>query len=76
MDEACTRPILASPRGEATDPMDKGSAPGDQLSGARANVAPHSVVMKRESLLAGHAYAGCPTRPAQEKPAALAGAGD
>ena len=38
MDEACTRPILASPRGEATDPMDKGSAPGDQLSGARANV--------------------------------------
>jgi len=31
--------------------------------GARASVAPHSVVMKRESLLEGHAYAGCPTRP-------------
>lgn len=31
--------------------------------GARTYVAPHSVVMKRESLLPGHAYAGCPTRP-------------
>jgi non-ribosomal peptide synthetase-like protein len=36
--------------------------------GARASVAPHSVVMKRESLLEGHAYAGCPTRPVQERP--------
>jgi len=30
--------------------------------GAGARVAPHSVVMKRESLLPGHSYAGCPTR--------------
>ncbi|HEU5238056.1 MAG TPA: hypothetical protein VFU37_13050, partial [Pyrinomonadaceae bacterium] len=30
--------------------------------GAGAHVAPHSVVMKRESLLPGHSYAGCPTR--------------
>jgi len=30
--------------------------------GAGAHVAAHSVVMKRESLLAGHSYAGCPTR--------------
>jgi len=45
--------------------------------GVRANVAPHSVVMKRESLLAGQAYAGCPTRPVQATPqAALAAAGD
>jgi non-ribosomal peptide synthetase-like protein len=34
--------------------------------GARTNVAPHSVVMKRESLLPDHAYAGCPTRPIQD----------
>jgi non-ribosomal peptide synthetase-like protein len=34
--------------------------------GARASVAPHSVVMKRESLLAGRSYAGCPTCPVQE----------
>ncbi|HKQ06443.1 MAG TPA: amino acid adenylation domain-containing protein [Blastocatellia bacterium] len=45
--------------------------------GVRANVAPHSVVMKRESLLAGQAYAGCPTRPVQVTPqAAMAAAGD
>ena len=31
--------------------------------GARTHVAPHSVVMKRESLLEGHSYCGCPTRP-------------
>ena len=31
--------------------------------GARANVSPHSVVMKRESLLPGRSYAGCPTHP-------------
>ena len=31
--------------------------------GAGARVAPHSVVMKRESLLPGHSYSGCPTRP-------------
>ncbi|HLG14753.1 MAG TPA: amino acid adenylation domain-containing protein [Blastocatellia bacterium] len=31
--------------------------------GARTHVAPHSVVMKRESLLPGHSYAGCPTQP-------------
>ncbi len=30
--------------------------------GAAARVAPHSVVMKRESLLPGRSYAGCPTR--------------
>ncbi|MEN3334143.1 MAG: hypothetical protein V7641_3508 [Blastocatellia bacterium] len=36
--------------------------------GARATVAPHSVVMKRESLLAGRSYAGCPTRPVQATP--------
>ena len=30
--------------------------------GAGAHVAAHSVVMKRESLLPGHSYAGCPTR--------------
>jgi non-ribosomal peptide synthetase-like protein len=30
--------------------------------GAGAHVAPHSVVMKRESLLPGHSYVGCPTR--------------
>lgn len=29
----------------------------------RTRVAPHSVVMKRERLLAGRSYAGCPTRP-------------
>jgi non-ribosomal peptide synthetase-like protein len=34
--------------------------------GARTSVAPHSVVMKRESLLAGRCYAGCPTHPVQE----------
>ncbi len=33
--------------------------------GDRSRVAPHSVVMKRESLLPGHSYAGCPTRPLQ-----------
>lgn len=32
--------------------------------GARTHVAPHSVVMKRETLLADRSYAGCPTRPA------------
>jgi non-ribosomal peptide synthetase-like protein len=32
--------------------------------GAGARVAPHSVVMKREHLLPGWAYGGCPTRPA------------
>jgi non-ribosomal peptide synthetase-like protein len=31
--------------------------------GEETNVAPHSVVMKRESLLPNHRYAGCPTRP-------------
>jgi non-ribosomal peptide synthetase-like protein len=31
--------------------------------GEGARVAPHSVVMKRERLLPGHSYAGCPTRP-------------
>jgi non-ribosomal peptide synthetase-like protein len=36
--------------------------------GVRASVAPHSVVMKRESLLAGRSYAGCPTHPVQETP--------
>lgn len=31
--------------------------------GARTRVAPHSVVMKHESLLPGHSYEGFPTRP-------------
>lgn len=31
--------------------------------GEGAYVAPHSVVMKRESLLPGHSYSGCPTKP-------------
>jgi non-ribosomal peptide synthetase-like protein len=31
--------------------------------GAGARVAPHSVVMKRESLLPGRSYSGCPTHP-------------
>jgi non-ribosomal peptide synthetase-like protein len=31
--------------------------------GGRAHVAPHSVVMKRESLLPGRTYSGCPTHP-------------
>lgn len=31
--------------------------------GARSRVAPHSVVMKRESLLPDHSYIGAPTRP-------------
>ena len=31
--------------------------------GAGTHVAPHSVVMKRESLLPGRSYSGCPTRP-------------
>lgn len=31
--------------------------------GARTWVSPHSVVMKRERLLPGRSYAGCPTRP-------------
>ncbi|MFN0110430.1 MAG: phosphopantetheine-binding protein, partial [Blastocatellia bacterium] len=31
--------------------------------GEAAYVAPHSVVMKRESLLPGHSYSGCPTKP-------------
>jgi non-ribosomal peptide synthetase-like protein len=31
--------------------------------GARTHVAPHSVVMKRETLLADRSYAGCPTHP-------------
>lgn len=34
--------------------------------GARAHVAPHSVVMKSEVLLPGRSYAGCPTRPVQQ----------
>ena len=33
--------------------------------GASSHVSPHSVVMKRESLLAGRSYAGVPTRPVQ-----------
>jgi non-ribosomal peptide synthetase-like protein len=33
--------------------------------GIRTHVAPHSVVMKRESLLTGRSYAGCPTHPVQ-----------
>jgi non-ribosomal peptide synthetase-like protein len=44
--------------------------------GARARVAPHSVVMKRESLLAGRSYAGCPTRPVPEVQKAMAACGD
>ena len=44
--------------------------------GAGARVAPHSVVMKRESLLAGRSYAGCPTRPVQETQRALTASGD
>jgi non-ribosomal peptide synthetase-like protein len=44
--------------------------------GARARVAPHSVVMKRESLPAGRSYAGCPTRPMPEAQKALAVPGD
>jgi non-ribosomal peptide synthetase-like protein len=35
--------------------------------GARTQVAPHSVVMKRESLLPGHSYSGCPTRPVKSR---------
>ena len=35
--------------------------------GARTHVAPHSVVMKRESLLPGHSYSGCPTRPVKSR---------
>ena len=35
--------------------------------GARAHVAPHSVVMKRESLLPGRSYAGCPTHPVKTR---------
>jgi non-ribosomal peptide synthetase-like protein len=35
--------------------------------GEGTHVAPHSVVMKRESLLAGRSYAGVPTRPFQPK---------
>jgi non-ribosomal peptide synthetase-like protein len=35
--------------------------------GERTHVAAHSVVMKRESLLAGRAYSGVPTRPVQSK---------
>jgi acetyltransferase-like isoleucine patch superfamily enzyme len=38
--------------------------------GARAQVAPHSVVMKRESLLPGRSYTGCPTQPSGNKPIA------
>jgi non-ribosomal peptide synthetase-like protein len=33
--------------------------------GERTYVTPHSVVMKRERLLPGRAYAGCPTQPLQ-----------
>jgi acetyltransferase-like isoleucine patch superfamily enzyme len=44
--------------------------------GERTHVAPHSVVMKRESLLSRRAYAGCPTRPlradSRNKPLATA----
>jgi acetyltransferase-like isoleucine patch superfamily enzyme len=29
----------------------------------RTHVAPHSVVMKRERLMAGRSYSGCPTQP-------------
>ncbi len=39
---------------------------GSQLVGAGAEVAPNSVVMKRELLLPGRRYAGCPVRPARE----------
>jgi len=39
--------------------------------GAGAHVAPHSVVMKRESLLAGHSYTGCPTRPVSTRTSEL-----
>ena len=35
--------------------------------GVRTHVAPQSVVMKRESLLPGHSYAGCPTRDLQDR---------
>jgi non-ribosomal peptide synthetase-like protein len=35
--------------------------------GERTQVAAHSVVMKRESLLAGRSYSGVPTRPVQSK---------
>jgi non-ribosomal peptide synthetase-like protein len=35
--------------------------------GARAQVAPHSVVMKRESLVPGESYAGCPTCPVSRR---------
>ncbi len=38
--------------------------------GIRTHVAAHSVVMKRESLLAGRSYSGVPTRPIQSKNAA------
>jgi acetyltransferase-like isoleucine patch superfamily enzyme len=34
--------------------------------GAGTHVAPHSVVMKRESLLPGRAYSGCPTQPVSD----------
>jgi len=35
--------------------------------GARTHVSPHSVVMKHESLLPGHSYSGCPTRPVKSR---------
>jgi acetyltransferase-like isoleucine patch superfamily enzyme len=38
--------------------------------GEGTHVAPHSVVMKRESLLAGRTYAGVPTRPVRSVTAA------
>ncbi|MFY9609745.1 MAG: amino acid adenylation domain-containing protein [Blastocatellia bacterium] len=38
--------------------------------GVRTQVAPHSVVMKRESLLPGRSYSGVPTRPVQSTNAA------
>jgi non-ribosomal peptide synthetase-like protein len=37
--------------------------------GEHTQVAPHSVVMKRESLLPNRFYAGCPTRPLARPPA-------
>jgi acetyltransferase-like isoleucine patch superfamily enzyme len=36
--------------------------------GAGAYVAPHSVVMKHETLLPGRSYSGCPTYPVNRQP--------
>jgi non-ribosomal peptide synthetase-like protein len=43
--------------------------------GAGTHVGPHSVVMKRESLLPGRVYAGAPTRPIQGEEAMAASPG-